>query len=623
MTPNFKFFLFVVRSSKFRLAILWFAFTSFALASDVAFEKFDRQIAVNKDGTFVQTNEVILALRTEAGAKGSSQIPLPFSESLQTLDVTEAYTLRPDGTRVDVKQDAIFTQAAPVAIAAPMFNDVKYRIVVFPEPAKGGKLVLRTRYTQKTPYFPGHFSFLEGFSSAIVHADTQVSISAPKDYALKFDSRGLEGGERQEADGRYRWTWRYKNATSRTPEPLEVAETDFGAYLAVSSFASWGELGEAYLARAEPQAQSSEAIAKLAAEITTRVTDRRQQARAIHEWVARNVRYVGVFLGLGGFVPRSATQILETKYGDCKDHTTLTIALLRARGINATTALISLGNAFQLPKVPVVNAFNHAIVYVPEFDLYLDGTSPFDTWNVLPSAIAGKPTLLTGFGKLGSTSRSKPNINTVTNLVKFTVAPDGTIKGESIVDTSGAPEAALRAKLAAVPAAEQNAWTSSWIKRAGPKATATLKKSRPFDLTTPLIFEMKYTVEEAIPLDSPGAFAIPRGLTEFPISELLGANAQVEKRSTPFLCATDTRAEEFEITLPDATKVHALPKPVMFQGRTTKFESSYRQQGNVIFVKRKVVRDRPNAVCSPELWEEAEQLAAAISRDAKGQVLLR
>jgi transglutaminase-like putative cysteine protease len=596
---------------------------SSAHASDYAYEKFHQHVEISNDGTFRQTNEIQISLRTAAGAKGAAQIPLAFSESLQTLEILEAYTLRPDGVRVDVKPDAIFTQASPLAVSAPMFSDIMYRIVVFPEPALGGKLVLKTRINQSLPFFPGQYSFFEGFTSTVEHVDTQVTISAPKDYALKFDSRGLLGGELQQEEGRYHWTWRYTNPKPRKPELFEVAETDFGAYLAVSSFADWAQLGKAYLARGEAQSQASDALMKLATSITKSTKDRRQQTRLVHEWVAKNIRYVGVFLGLGGFVPRTTAQIIETKYGDCKDHTALTIALLRALGIDSTPALIQLGNAFELPKVPVIGAFNHVIVYVPEFDLYLDGTSQFDAWNILPDGIAGKPTLLTGTGKVGATPKSKANLNSANSVITLNVAADGTINGQSVTETSGAPEAALRARLAFIPSGQQETWTSSWIKRAGPKATATLKKSMPLDHTTPLIFEMKFVVEDMIPLGSPGAFMLPKWLTEFPVSELVGANAQVDKRTTSFACNSDSRSEEFEISLPKNVKVHALPKPIIFQGKTIRFESSYRQMGNVIFAKRRVVRDRPSAVCGPEMWDETQQLAIAISRDARGQVLLR
>jgi hypothetical protein len=535
----------------------------------------------------------------------------------------EAYTIKPDGTRLDVKSDAIFTQATPVAVSAPMFNDIKLRIIVFPEPLKDGKIVLRTRTTQRVAQFPGHISFVEGFSSLAKHLGSRITISAPNDYPLNFDSRGLQGGTKEEEGDRYRWTWTYTNSVPRISEPYEVVETDFGAYLAVTSFPNWMELGKAYEARAEPQTQPSEELNTLAAQIVKPAKDRRQQVRRVHDWVARNIRYVGVFLGLGGVVPRSAADILATKYGDCKDHTTLLISLLRARGIVATTALVQTADAFELPKVAVVGAFNHAVVHVPEFDLYLDATSPFEAWNIPPQTIAGKRALLTGLGKLVEIPKSNANTSAVHSMVSFTVSKDGRIVGQSIVDTSGSFEAILRANVASIPSGQQEGWAVNWIKRVSPKASATLRKSAPFDLTTPLIFEVKFAADEVIPLESPGAFTIPKGLTEFAIDALAGFTVQTGKRVTPFPCTSDTRTEVFEIRLPEAVRVYSLPKPVVFQGKTVRFESTYRQEGNVIHAKRKVVRDRPRAVCEPEMWEETEQLATAIMRDARGQVRLR
>jgi hypothetical protein len=591
-------------------------------AQDIALEKVSRHIALEKNGTFVQINESIIRLNTDVGAKGAAQIPIPYSESLQSLEVVEAYTLMPNGKRIDVKPESIFTQAAPIAVSAPMFNDIKYRILVFPEPVVGAKLAFKVKISQKTPFFPGHVSFIEVFPSTYVQENSEVKLSAPEDYALKFDVRGLEGGMMEVKDGRKHWKWTFKNLVARKVEPNEVAETDFGAYVAVSSFADWAELGKAYLARADDKAKPSDEIKKLATEITAGAKSKTDEVRMIHEWVSRNVRYVGVFLGLGGFVPRATTQILETKYGDCKDHTTLTIALLRARGIEATTALIQTASAFQLPKVAVVGAFNHTVAYVPELDIYLDGTSQFHPWNVLPASDAGKQTLLTGLGKLGATPARKENIEATKSVVKMAIAPDGTLTGKSSTVSTGNIEANFRARLASIPAGQEDKWVTSWVRRVGPQATGKLTKSDARDLSKPLEFAVEFEVKDAVALDTPGAFAIPKGLTEFSIAGLASRTNFVDKRTTPFACSADTHVEEFEITLPEKTKVQALPKAVRFEGKTIRFESSYRQQNNVIYATRKVVHSRSAEVCPPEMWQEKDELSVAVARDARAQILL-
>jgi Domain of Unknown Function with PDB structure (DUF3857)/Transglutaminase-like superfamily len=606
------------------VAIAFFlTLTVSASAQDIAFEKVSRNIALEKDGTFVQVNESVIRLNTEAGAKGTAQIPIPYSESLQNLEVVEAYTLTSSGKRIDVKPESIFTQAAPIAVSAPMFNDIKYRILVFSEPAVGAKLAFKVKISQKTPFFPGHVSFMEAFPTTYAQEDSEIKLSAPSDYALKFDVRGLEGGMVEIKDGRKYWKWTFKNLVARKVEPNEVAETDFGAYVAVSSFTDWADLGRAYLSRADDKAKPSDDIKKLATEITKGAKKKSDEVRMIHEWVSRNVRYVGVFLGLGGFVPRTTVQILETKYGDCKDHTTLTIALLRARGIEATTALIQTASAFQLPKVAVVGAFNHAVAYVPEFDIYLDGTSQFHPWNVLPASDAGKQTLLTGLGKLGSTPARKENIEVTKSVVKMIVAPDGTLTGKSSTISSGNIEANFRARLASIPAGQDDKWVTSWVRRAGPLATGKLTKGDARDLSKPLEFAIEFEVKDALALDSPGAFVIPKGLTEFSIADLANRANLIDKRTTPFTCSADTQIEEFEITLPEKTKIQALPKAVKFEGKTIRFESTYRQQNNVIYATRKVVHSRSAEVCPPEMWREKDELSVVIARDARAQILLQ
>ena len=85
-------------------------------ANDIVFEKNHKTIDLNMNGTLAQVSEIAIRLVSEQGAKIVGQIPLPYSESLQSIEVLEAYTLRPDGTRLDVAKDKIITQAAPVAV---------------------------------------------------------------------------------------------------------------------------------------------------------------------------------------------------------------------------------------------------------------------------------------------------------------------------------------------------------------------------------------------------------------------------------------------------------------------------------------------------------------------------
>ena len=91
---------------------------------------------------------------------------------------------------------------------------------------------------------------------------------------------------------------------------------------------------------------------------------------------------MAIFLGSGGVVPNLADQVMRNRYGDCKDKTTLLIALLASKGIEASTAMVNSGSAFEIPRLGSVNPFNHVIVYIPQWDLYLDPTAELAPFGV-------------------------------------------------------------------------------------------------------------------------------------------------------------------------------------------------------------------------------------------------
>ena len=45
----------------------------------------------------------------------------------------------------------------------------------------------------------------------------------------------------------------------------------------------------------------------------------------------QQIRYVGIEIGIGGWQPHAAQDIFRSRYGDCKDKATLTIAMRAAK----------------------------------------------------------------------------------------------------------------------------------------------------------------------------------------------------------------------------------------------------------------------------------------------------
>ena len=99
---------------------------------------------------------------------------------------------------------------------------------------------------------------------------------------------------------------------------------------------------------------------KKADELTKGADTQTEKARRLYDFVARNVRYVSISLGIGRYQPHSASDVLQNGYGDCKDKHTLFSAMLRAEGIQSYPVLIDSSRKLDA-DVPSPAQFDHVI----------------------------------------------------------------------------------------------------------------------------------------------------------------------------------------------------------------------------------------------------------------------
>jgi hypothetical protein len=149
-----------------------------------------------------------------------------------------------------------------------------------------------------------------------------------------------------------------------------------GPHILVSTLRSYEELGQSFWAAAAPHVQVTPPIAQLANEITAGIDDRREQAKAISQWVKKNIRYLLVHRGIGrNLSVDHAEIILRNRAGECKEHAILTAALLAAKNIESELVLIYIGKMSFLPDTPTLAFFNHLVLFLPEFSVFDDPTA--------------------------------------------------------------------------------------------------------------------------------------------------------------------------------------------------------------------------------------------------------
>jgi lipoprotein NlpI/transglutaminase-like putative cysteine protease len=402
-------------------------------------------IQVDKAGLEVDTVHVQITPTNGAAAQQLMQQPIPYVESTGDVDVLEAYTVKPDGKKLAVATSAIFAQPVPGSPQLPMFNDQRQKVIVFPDVEAGDTLDYTYRYREKQTPLPNAFTFNMKFSRLAAYENVDAVLTAPKELSLVAETHDIEVSKSAD-DATVTYRWHYSAPTPLAEDTSVLSSLTRDPRILLSSFPSYDAFARAYAAVAEPKAAVTPAIQAKADEITQNVSDHREQARKIYEWVSRHIRYLAVEIGTGAFVPHDADTVLANGYGDCKDHVALFKALLKAKGIASEFVLINSGNLYELPDTAIIGAFDHVIAYLPEFGLYADTTAGVAPFGTLPFAEYGKPVL-----RISSTGPARAQTPTLpfgqaTISVKTTahIEDDGRITGQSVTTAQGPFSVMLR-----------------------------------------------------------------------------------------------------------------------------------------------------------------------------------
>jgi hypothetical protein len=111
-----------------------------------SFERYVKTITVHADGTDEVIEETLDKIETEKGIKSASQSDLSYIKGMETLQILDAYTIRPNGTKVKVRKENIRERDDPTSNGADMFSDTKHKIIVYPEVTVGSKIYSKVKY---------------------------------------------------------------------------------------------------------------------------------------------------------------------------------------------------------------------------------------------------------------------------------------------------------------------------------------------------------------------------------------------------------------------------------------------------------------------------------------------
>jgi transglutaminase-like putative cysteine protease len=585
---------------------------------------------IESDGRFTDTVDVVKLVKTAKGIKEAAQKQISYIDSLQSLDVLEAYTETPDGKRIPVAKDKILTQESPVSANAPMFSDYKIKAIVFPQVEVGSKLHYRYVRTQKTPLFPGQFSTIEDYSLDQQIDDAKLTVIAPKEMRLHVQAVAMQGGVVPCAapdKDKQCYAWTMSNPVMQPPEPMSVSALDYSPRVAISTFENYAAVAKAYETRAADKSKVTHDIQALADKLTKGIDDKNRQAEVLYNWVSKNIRYVAVYLGAGGVVPHTAETVLANRYGDCKDHVALLQALLAAKGIDSSGALVNLGSSYWLPEVATApGVFNHIITYIPGLRRYVDSTLQFARFGDLAANELGKAVVITQSLPATKVLAELPlqgATPTATHVVvKMQTAPDGSVSGTTEITDSGVAELVDRMIIASLPVGQDEAISNRMLAGIGENGSGSFDKGDPHDLDKPYVYGATFKLPNYISLPGPGAFVVPSGLHGFlGIDGLVSITAKAKRQFAMAGFADYTKHEDYTLQLPKGLKVTSVPKNAVLKTAVGEYESTYTLQGQSLHVVRDMKTMLHSATCSPAQYAQVREFAQAIGKDLRAQVL--
>jgi transglutaminase-like putative cysteine protease len=582
---------------------------------------------VNADGTHTESSQwTMTILKAEAIAR-AKQAQVSFSTSVQKGEIVEAYTRKKDGRRLDVPKDnyQVSTNQGKEA-GSPVFSDFTTIAVVFPDVEVGDSVALSYRIVQTEPMFPGHFSVAQRFSKYWAYDDVRIRISVPSALWTQSEAPLLTAVPAREAGGRKVWEWTFQNpvATKWTPEQGGIFTLAEQPGLYFSTFKTYAELVEAYGSRARPKAAVTDRIRKLAEEIAGGQKEPRDQARALYEWILRNVTYSGHCIGVGAVVPHDTDAILDNRMGDCKDRATLLQALLAARGITSVQAIINSGDLYELSRVPVVSELNHVINYLPTLDMYVDATNDQMPFGLLAESLAAKPVLhVDGYADGRRTPPSAHQPNTQQVVTRYVITPDGAATGETKVSLGGHFAVAGRAPFRYMSKDDEAQFVKNVLSSFGQNATGTLTRDDATVLVDKYSYGVTFSVQEMMAAEgSAGLYVHPAFSSPHPVSSYAQAAKQPEMTRDQ-RCSGGHSSEEYTYEFPKGLKILSVPKDVEAKSEMLSYRATYRLEGNVLTVKRTVDDTPPSNTCTAAQMAEFTRQARLIAKDVMAQVIFQ
>ncbi len=306
----------------------------------------DRQRIVFKEGANEEKTEILIKVFDQAGIDAWKEYSVGYNGYTQRLVVDKAEVLKANGNRIKSEYSSdyfVFTNLEPGDAI-----HLSYKI----ENYNSGKMAL---------HFWDDFNF--NYFIPCQLARYSLMVADNKTFTYNVTNSDMKPTT-EDVDGFKKYTWELKNSPSFKSESVMPPLNQISTRLELSSIPDWQFIANWYSDLASTKAKSDFEVQETVQQLfkDKKNLSELEKARIIYDYIEKNMTYSNVSFMHSALVPQKASRVISTKMGDCKDFSTLFVAMAKEVGLKANLVLVNTrDNGERVMNQPTID-FNHCIV---------------------------------------------------------------------------------------------------------------------------------------------------------------------------------------------------------------------------------------------------------------------
>jgi len=326
----------------------------------------DGIVRFDADGRGVQRYHQIVQILKPEGVEAWAEREFSFRPGHTKVTVEWMRVLKPNGALISDKPTISQASDIPAAMSNPVYSDTKVLRYSLGGVAVGTLVDISWTDETTDPFLRG--DFVSNWTTTMAYpamrsrfvADLPASMS-PKIAERHVDFKRID----ETGGGRKFYVWQKQSVMPVKGEVIAPDSSIPRASISIASSLKWNDVARWYSGLAKDRyGLSPRAVAIVDSVVRTQRTAD-DTLRALHKWIAKDIRYVSIALGLSGYQPRFPDSTIVSGLGDCKDKATLFIAAARHLGLTAYPVLLNSFGVYDTSLVSI-NQFDHAIAAMPK-----------------------------------------------------------------------------------------------------------------------------------------------------------------------------------------------------------------------------------------------------------------